>query len=460
LVGRLPMAGGVQMLARLIGAADALRLIGQAGSIDAAEAVALGVVDRIVAPDDLILGAMNMALSAPAADRAPGLRDAKGYQAALVAARSKPGDALMAALTACVEAAQLLPLEQGLAFEAALADEVAARPEAAALRHLMMADMRMVADLAGGQAARKLGLWGAAGTGAMILPALRAGFDVVLADDDRPALLQAVERVAMAQEEQVLAGRLTGPVRDMEWARLHPAVAASDLQGCDLVIAAKPGAKGAVVLLGAGGAPPAGAPRLHLLAPGFAEYQAPPGLRGFNQTAAATLRQMRMRLAVTDSTPATGVARTLISAAQQAMSALQGMGAQPDALRHALSGVMRVPVPPLTARGDGATPAAQLSPEMLRQRVLGALAAEGLRLLEQAAVARGGVIDALAVVALGMPRVLGGPLFAADQRGLLLLRRDLQAWARDHAVWAPVPLLDRLVSTGARLADHAPGNGR
>ncbi|MGL4321830.1 MAG: enoyl-CoA hydratase/isomerase family protein [Paracoccaceae bacterium] len=209
LVGRLPMAGGTQTLTRLIGAAEALRLIGQAGSIGAGDAMAMGAVDQVVEGDELISAAVAMALAAPGADRSPGLRDAKGFQAAVVAGRqAADGDAVKLALLDCVEAAQLLPLEQGLAFEAELAAEIAARPEAAALQHLMTSEMRMVVDLVGGQPARRLGLWGA-GTGPLILPALRAGLDVVLADNDRPALLQAIEKVALAQEEQVQAGRLT-----------------------------------------------------------------------------------------------------------------------------------------------------------------------------------------------------------------------------------------------------------
>ncbi|MGL4320953.1 MAG: hypothetical protein ACRCS3_08830, partial [Paracoccaceae bacterium] len=255
---------------------------------------------------------------------------------------------------------------------------------------------------------------------------------------------------------QVQAGRLTGPARDLEWARLHPALAAGDLVGCNLVIAAKPGAIGPVLHFGGGALADEDAPRLVLLAPAFAEFQAQASMRAFNQMAAATLRQMRLRLAVTDTAATGGVGRALVVAAQRAMMALQDMGVPSDALRRALDGVFLVPVPQTTAAQTN-KPLHALPPDHLVQRVLAAVAAEGARLLERGAVARGGVIDVLAVSALGMSRALGGPLFAADQRGLLLLRRDLQAWARDHSVWAPVPLLDQLVSTGARLADFSLG---
>lgn len=445
LVGRLPMAGATQTLPRLIGAVEAIRLIGKGISASAAEAVAMGIVDR-VAEGDLAVAAMAMARQLPGAGRAPGLRDGRGYQLAIAQARTTgETDAAQVALVDCIEAAQLLPFAQGLDFEAAAAAAIAERPEAAALQHLMTAEMRMAADLAGGHPVLTIGLWGAA-TWPLILPALRAGLAVVLADDDRPALLAAVERVALAQEDQVTAGRLTPAARDLEWARLQPAVAADDLSGCGLILAAKPGVAGPVVQFGSGAGDGV---RMMLVAPGFAEMQVPDAQRGLGRMAAATLRLMRLRLAVTQNAPVASVAHAVVMAAHQACRALHRQGVAADQIRQALAPVMRVALP---KDAVSAAPLLHMPADAIRARVLGAVAATGARLLEQGAVLRAGTLDMLAVTALGMARTSGGPLFGADRRGLIILRRDLMQWQQDDAVWAPAALLDALISQGKALA--------
>ena len=446
LVGRLPMAGATQTLPRLIGATEALRLLEKGITVSAAEAVAMGIVDAVT-EGDLMVAARAMALSPPMAGRGPGLRDGRGYQLALAQARKGAGaDMAVTALIDCVEAAQLLPFAQGLDFEAEAAEAVAARPEAAALRHLMTAEMRMVVDMVGGRPVDRIGLWGMA-TQALILPALRAGVAVAVADDDRAALVQALEKVALAQEEQVAAGRMTAAARDLEWGLLQPGLGVGDLAECGLVIAAKPGASGMVLQFGA---TTGGGARVVPVAPGFAELQLEEGQKGFGQMAAASLRRMGLRLAVTQSPPEGGVARAIVLAAQQACKALRMMGARRDDLARALQGVMRLPVPEVPgAEGD----ATALRDEALRARVLGAVVAEGARMLDQGAMRRAGAFDVLALTALGMPRKLGGPLFMADQRGLLVVRRDLRMWQQDDAVWAaPEGLLDALVSKGERLS--------
>jgi 3-hydroxyacyl-CoA dehydrogenase len=97
------------------------------------------------------------------------------------------------------------------------------------------------------------------------------------------------------------------------------------------------------------------------------------------------------------------------------------------------------------------TASPRLSADDICWRVIAATVAEGARLLMQGSVPRAGTLDALAVTALGMPRSLGGPLCMADQRGLLVVRRDLTRWQQDHAVWTPPALLHELVAQGRPL---------
>ncbi|HEX8497400.1 MAG TPA: enoyl-CoA hydratase-related protein [Actinomycetales bacterium] len=60
LLGLIPGAGGTQRLARLVGPARAKDLIFTGRFVDAAEALSLGLVDRVVAPDDVYATALDM----------------------------------------------------------------------------------------------------------------------------------------------------------------------------------------------------------------------------------------------------------------------------------------------------------------------------------------------------------------------------------------------------------------
>src|SRR4051812_35103712 len=61
LLGVIPGAGGTQRLTRLIGPAKAKDLIYSGRFVDAAEALALGLVDKVVAPDDVYSAAVEWA---------------------------------------------------------------------------------------------------------------------------------------------------------------------------------------------------------------------------------------------------------------------------------------------------------------------------------------------------------------------------------------------------------------
>ena len=60
LLGIIPGAGGTQRLARLIGPAKAKDLVFSGRFVDAQEALAIGLVDKVVAPDDVYTAAVEM----------------------------------------------------------------------------------------------------------------------------------------------------------------------------------------------------------------------------------------------------------------------------------------------------------------------------------------------------------------------------------------------------------------
>jgi enoyl-CoA hydratase/carnithine racemase len=60
LLGIIPGAGGTQRLARLVGPAKAKDLVFSGRFVDAQEALRIGLVDRVVAPDDVYSAAVEM----------------------------------------------------------------------------------------------------------------------------------------------------------------------------------------------------------------------------------------------------------------------------------------------------------------------------------------------------------------------------------------------------------------
>jgi 3-hydroxyacyl-CoA dehydrogenase len=152
-LGLIPGAGGTQRLPRLIGAEAALTLMTEGQSLDAAEAEAIGLIDGLL-PDPTPGAALAFAEGLVARDLGPrptlSLQDftAEGgiWLEAVAAARAALAAAPLTAplrIVDCVEAALLLPPEEGLAYERTAFEDCLASPESAALRHLFLAERRV-----------------------------------------------------------------------------------------------------------------------------------------------------------------------------------------------------------------------------------------------------------------------------------------------------------------------------
>ena len=105
-----------------------------------------------------------------------------------------------------------------------------------------------------------------------------------------------------------------------------------------------------------------------------------------------------------------------------------------------------------------ALPACPNGAEGVMPALLAAWANLGARLLRTGQVARSDVVD-LAALSAGMcPNWQGGPLYAADLRGPIILRADLRALAQTHggtALFTPDPLWDDLIAHGLNLAGYS-----
>jgi 3-hydroxyacyl-CoA dehydrogenase len=93
----------------------------------------------------------------------------------------------------------------------------------------------------------------------------------------------------------------------------------------------------------------------------------------------------------------------------------------------------------------GAREAAPEGPEIV-ERVLAALALCGLRLVRDGAVATAADVDLVALHVLAMPRDWGGPMGAAQSRGLLWLRGALRHFGEDDPdLWEKPAEIDRMI---------------
>jgi 3-hydroxyacyl-CoA dehydrogenase len=457
-LGLLPGAGGTQRLPRLVGAREALRLMLGGAPIGSAEAMALGLVDRVV-EGGLVEAALAMAgeglTPRRTCDRRTGFKDMPGYQAAVVAAReAQKGNRLPAPgrIIDCVEAAPLLTFQQGLNVEAAAFGDLVATPEAAALRHAFFIERR--AGLPPAAVAAKgvaplatLGVWGTEDQAvAVAFQALTAGLHVVLAGDDRAALVGALELIALRQEQAVAAGQITEDTRDSDWARLTTALGEAALAAADLVVAS--GAGPQVPFAGLGVAQ-VGGPQVAVTVP-----SGPGGLAEVSMTetcppeAVVPVVALAQRLGwrVVFAGPGGPIELGLRQALEGAVGFLKAEGVAGAQIAAALAAYGM-------GSGDRSfLPQAPAGAGRILFCCLSALAAEGARMVQRGQVRRPLDVDAVALLSGLVPRWRGGPMYQADLRGMLVFRQDLLALAERSALFLPAELIDDLIAEGRSFA--------
>ena len=247
-LGMIPGAGGTQRLPRRVGVARAIQMVCSGERIPAEQALALRLVDAVVASD---LQAHAVALAQRLAGRKCRIRDEQvppqdpaaieqAEQAALRAGKRRP--AVLAAIEAVKNAARL-PIAEGLAQERAVFQQLRVAPEAYALRHQFFAE-REAAKLppelqAAPRPVQTVAVIGAGTMGAGIaLCALDAGLNVVLLEQDDAALQRGQQRVAEHYQSRVAAGKVPAAVAAARQARLNPTTDWAQLGQADLVIEA------------------------------------------------------------------------------------------------------------------------------------------------------------------------------------------------------------------------------
>lgn len=252
-LGVLPGGGGTQRVPRIVGADAALDLMLSGKPISAKRAFDLGLIDKIV-DEDVDQAALSMAAdviaagakTVPTRDRIEGFQDAVGFADAVATRRVKMKNdpqPSVSKIIDCVEAAQILPFEAGLAMERAAFDECEVGPEATAMRHAFFAERRAakVPELKGATLRRidTIGVVGAGTMGAGIaISCLDAGFPVVLVERDQDGLERGMERIVANYDRSVAKNRIPAAIGEERLSRLTGTTDMQDLSKVDLIIEA------------------------------------------------------------------------------------------------------------------------------------------------------------------------------------------------------------------------------
>ncbi|MGB7220065.1 MAG: enoyl-CoA hydratase-related protein, partial [Vicinamibacterales bacterium] len=258
-LGLIPGAGGTQRLPRLCGPAMALDMCTVGRAVEAQQALSAGILDRLVDGDRqrVIDAAVAWAreraaagdirrtrdLSDQLADVDSALRACAERRAALEQIAESP--APYAAVNA-IEAACMLPFDEGSAVERELFTDCVLSDASRALVHLFFAE-REASKVPGvpkdtpARDIRRAAVLGA-GTrgGGIAITYADAGIPVLLMDVDHGALARRLQSVRRHYESAVSKGRMTVDALEHTMARITPTTTFAAFDTVDIVTEAVP----------------------------------------------------------------------------------------------------------------------------------------------------------------------------------------------------------------------------
>lgn len=514
-LGLIPLAGGSQRLPRLCSARDALDILLNGRRFPASVAQERGIVDAVTSGDflDEVQGFARRVVAQglgprPTGRIVAGVTDPARYQAQMEEARKAVAALPVRAaqsLVECVQAAQVLPIRNGLELEQSLFHDCETSAESRALRYLAGAEQAARGPVARTLPQQAMVLGHSAAAVGMAQRMLEAGI-AVRAPQDFPELR---EKLAAAYDLAVKQGQISPAQRSRRLALLLADAGPADLMVDDgtrpqsELSSALTEPKPLVLWLGPPEAAPADGPTVALRqtkpaqTARVAEAQLLHGDPDDVRARAGGLFRALGLLTVW--TRGAGVADHLLSAYWQAAEALVLMGADPKLVDQAMLD-QGFPIGPLAQRDalgldqpdpEGRFPVAALlcangrsgrdaglgffrylkndprprpdgvilwtvaslreqrgivpltpSAEVIRALCLGALWAAGQRMVTAGQVVRASDIDVLAVQDLGFPRHLGGPMHAAQAMGKGALRQIMARYARIAPdIWTAPPEL-------------------
>lgn len=498
-LGLVPSAGATQRLPRLVGAEAALDILlgGQLMPFDMPATAALA--DRIFEGGRYeAIRAFAETLRAedvrPAAQNRAGFADGQAYQAAVNAARARldpKRDVAAAQIVAAVEAALLLPIEAGLAFEQAAAEDCLDTAQSKALAHIFHAEQAVSAHTRRNDLTA-IGAIAVLGPGALasqiVMAALDSGLRVNWLIRDAAHRQDAVAHVQGLLREGVSKGRMDADRAARCLGALHHGDGPQMLDDVDIALRAARGQRGI--------SPPPDLPLAHCLTgtdPGLAMRFAPLG----NATrlvevilgpegsetelrAALGLARRLNALAVVERTSGPSLHDRLAQALLRGADALVDLGQSPYAIdaalrdwgmalppyeladhlgldtvarqdraeaarnwssvvtaqersgghgfyRYSLEGPA-TPSPDILPHINGMRrPEADMPPARIVKLLFGAMANEGARALREGVVPLSSEIDIVSVLTGLVPRWSGGVMHLTCAEGLLQVTRAMTA---------------------------------
>ena len=255
-LGIIPGAGGTQRLPRIIGPEQALELILSGKTINASEALALGVVDEVIEGDPVAIGqafarkVISEGLAAaPVRAREEKIAATRADPAAFEAlaqklTRGRGPELAPAAAVASVRRSFTLPIDAALAADSAANAELMAGGQSRALRHLFFAEREAakISDLPAGVAPREIKRAAVVGAGTMgggvAMSFIGAGVPVTLIDATQDALDRGLDRVRANYAASVKRGSISAADMEQRLALLSGATDRAAAADCDLVIEA------------------------------------------------------------------------------------------------------------------------------------------------------------------------------------------------------------------------------
>ncbi|MXP15644.1 3-hydroxyacyl-CoA dehydrogenase [Altererythrobacter confluentis] len=253
-LGLIPGAAGTQRLPRLVGAEAALPLVVGGNPISAKQALAIGLVDKIVGEDSLEADAIAFAREqigkpVPRSSEGTANRDGVRNPAIFDEFRQKNGrklhgfDAPQAAIAA-VKAAGELPYAEGVKKERELFMGLMGGTQSAAMRHYFFAERaaNKIDDILADTPLidiRKVGIIGA-GTmgGGIAMNFLSAGIPVTILEMQQEALDRGTATIAKNYDNTAKKGRMKPEQVQQAMGNLSTSLDYADLADCDLVIEA------------------------------------------------------------------------------------------------------------------------------------------------------------------------------------------------------------------------------
>ncbi|MCL1628461.1 3-hydroxyacyl-CoA dehydrogenase NAD-binding domain-containing protein [Roseibaca sp. V10] len=260
-VGIFPGAGGTTRLARKLGAMGAAPFLLEGKLVDPKRAKSAGLIDEMVAPEDLLARAKDWVLGAKDADLVKPW-DAKGYKmpggapyhpagfmtfvgaSAMINGKTQGVYPAAKALLSAVYEGALVPFDTALKIESRWFTSVLMNPSSGAMIRSLFINKEALEkganrpDAPDGKV-RKLGVLGAGMMGAGIAyVAANAGIEVVLIDAAQEAAERGRAHAEGILEAGMKRGKVTEEGKAQVLARIIPTTDYAALNGCDLVVEA------------------------------------------------------------------------------------------------------------------------------------------------------------------------------------------------------------------------------